>query len=118
MKFKFTYLSPLESDILKILWRKKKSKVRDVYKKLVHQKKVALTSVAVLLDRLHKKGFVKREISHGKGGFHYIYFPTYPTEQNFHRHIIEKSIDQLMKSFGSTAITYFNEKFSKKRGKK
>lgn len=110
-------LSPLESDVLKILWKKKYSRVRDIHSTLKKKRKVALTSVAVTLDRLYKKGLVKREIKSGRGGFHYIYTPTY-SEEGFKMSIIDKTVEQLIKSFGSTAITYFNEKLPKKRLKK
>ena len=115
-KSKLSHLSPLEFGILKILWQKNMSTVRSIHTILKTRRKVALTSIAVLLDRLHKRGFVKREIESGKGGFHYIYYPTH-SEDSFKISVIEKTVDQLIKSFGSTAITYFNEKFSKKRVK-
>lgn len=114
---KFTRLSPLESRILRVLWSKKKSKVRDIYNSVRRKKSIALTSVAVILDRLHKKGLVRREISSGRGGFHYTYYPVHD-EEGFKVSIIEKTTEQLISAFGSTAVNYFNEKFSKRRPKK
>lgn len=113
----FTKLSPLESEILKVLWSKKSSRVREMYDSVRKRKKVALTSVAVLLDRLYKKGIVKREISSGRGGFYYIYYPVHD-EESFKVSVIEKTTEQLIKTFGPTALNYFNEKFSKGGKKK
>ncbi|MEK6837082.1 MAG: BlaI/MecI/CopY family transcriptional regulator, partial [Nanoarchaeota archaeon] len=66
-------LSPLENDVLRVLWRQEDVRVRDIYNVLRKRRKVALTSVAVILDRLHKKGVVKRRVQSGLGGYHYIY---------------------------------------------
>lgn len=113
---KFGKLSPLESQILKVLWSRKKSRVRDIYTIVRKRRKVALTSVAVLLDRLHKKGLVKRDIGSGRGGFYYTYYPVHD-EEGYKLSVIEKTTEQLIKKFGPTAVNYFNEKFSK-RGKR
>ena len=108
-------LSPSESDILRVLWKKRKSKVRDIHQSL-KRNKIALTSVAVLLDRLYKKGLVQRKIEYGRGGFHYIYSTVY-SESGFKRSIVEKTVNNLIDSFGSVAVNYFNEKFGRRRRK-
>lgn len=113
----FSNLSPLESDILKVLWSKKRSRVRDIYASVRRRKKVAPTSVAVLLDRMHKKGVVRRTIGKGRGGFYYVYYPVHD-EESYKISVIERTTDQLIKAFGPVAVSYFNEKFSKRRGKK
>ena len=66
-------LSPLEKDALRVLWPDKKLRVREIHKQL--KRKVALSSVAVILDRLHEKGVVNRCIETARGGVRYIYFP-------------------------------------------
>ena len=43
-------LSPLEQEVLQVLWPAKSLRVREIHEKL--KKKVALSSVAVILDRL------------------------------------------------------------------
>lgn len=111
-------LSPLESDILKIILNNKEMKVRDVHNKLKGRKKAALTSVAVILDRLYEKGFVGRKVEVGRGGPHYIYYPV-ADKNNIEHSIIKMTVDKLIDSFGNTAVNYFNERFSKtKRVKK
>jgi len=52
---RFSVLSPLEADVLKILWPDKSMKVKQIYDQLKPNRKVALSSVAVILDRLHDK---------------------------------------------------------------
>ncbi|MDP7115651.1 MAG: BlaI/MecI/CopY family transcriptional regulator [Candidatus Woesearchaeota archaeon] len=105
-------LSPLELDVLKVLWKKNPLKVREIYNILKPKQKVALTSVAVILDRLHEKGIVSRDVEKGRGGLRYIYHPLKDQAQ-FERSVIENSVDGLINKFGKSAVVYFNERFSK-----
>ena len=106
-------LSPLESDVLKILWPDKKFKVRNIYEKLKGKRKVALSSVAVILDRLHERGIVDREMETGRGGIRYIYAPR-TNKEGFEAAIVEKTVNSLINKFGETAVSYFNERFARK----
>ncbi|MBI4154913.1 BlaI/MecI/CopY family transcriptional regulator [Candidatus Woesearchaeota archaeon] len=107
-------LSPLEQEILKVVWPNKSLKVREIYEQLKKsKKKVALSSVAVLLDRLFQKNIVGRKVETGRGGIRYIYFPL-KDKKGFDRTIIVKVVDNLIKKFGDNALTYFDERFSKK----
>lgn len=109
-----SFLSPLESQVLNILLTKKTMKVREIYDVLKKRRKVALTSVAVILDRLHDKGMVDREVESGRGGFHYIYSPM-KNKSQFEQSIVENTVNKLIDTFGKSAVNYFNERFSKKR---
>jgi len=104
-------LSPLESNILDLLWPDKTLKVREIYNKLKKKRKVALSSVAVILDRLHKKNIVDRKRENVRGGFRYLYYPTIGKKQ-FEVSIVENSVNKLINEFGNTAINYFNQRFS------
>ena len=106
-------LSPLESDVLKIIWPDKSLKVRSIYEKLKGKRKVALSSVAVILDRLHERGVVLRQMETARGGIRYIYTPK-KNKEEFETTIVEKTVDSLIDKFGQTAISYFNERFSKR----
>ena len=107
-------LSPLESDILKVLWPNKRLRVKEIFSKL-KRKNVAHSSVAVICDRLHDKGLLKRDIEKTvKDCVRYVYFPV-QDKINFEKSIVERTVNSLIASFGSTAISYFNERF--KRGK-
>ncbi len=137
-KKKLGLMSPLEHDVLKILWKKTPPddnncmtpkgrltvlssnqcgmKVRDIHRRLRRKRKVALTSVAVILDRLHEKRIVRRSTASCRGGYHYIYSAT--SKNDFEQSVIEKTVDKLIDNYGSVAVTYFNERFAKKRGNK
>ena len=105
-------LSNLEKEILTVLWPDKSLKVRDIYAKLKNKREVALSSVAVLLDRLNEKGVVTRRAETGRGGVRYIYTPR-GTKETFHKTIVATTVDKLIAQFGPTAVTYFNERFGK-----
>ena len=105
-------LSPLEEDVLRILWERRESRVRDIYGVLRKRKRIALTSVAVSLDRLHKKQAVGRRIELGRGGPHYIYFRKV-SKPDFEKSIVDAAVNKLIHAFGDVAVTYFDERFGK-----
>ena len=107
------FLSPLEGYILDALWKAEQAKVRDLHMRLAKKRKVALTSVAVSLDRLHTKKIVSRTVAIGRGGPHYIYRPL-KSRDELQASIIENTVDKLISSFGSVAVNYFNERFRKR----
>src|SRR3989338_5279695 len=99
----FLKLSPLEQEVLKCLWHKEKMYVRELYNCLKGKRKVALTSIAVILDRLHQKGLVGRTIETSRGGFRYIYSAS-KDKIEFERHIVENAVNSLINRFGKTAL--------------
>ncbi|MBU1197465.1 BlaI/MecI/CopY family transcriptional regulator [Candidatus Micrarchaeota archaeon] len=108
-------LSPLETEVCIALWKYcsgfRRMRVRQIHAKL-KGKKVALTSVAVILDRLYKQGLVDRESGTGRGGVFYLYYPK-ATRKEVEHTLIDSAVNNLIKSFGPSAVTYFNERFSK-----
>lgn len=108
-------LSPLENEVLKVLWPDKKMRVREIHTKL-NGKKVALSSVAVILDRLHDKGIVARKIETARGGVRYVYYPT-QDKSAFEKSVVEKTVNKLIETFGTNAVSYFNERFRPRKSK-
>jgi predicted transcriptional regulator len=106
-------LSPLESDVLRVLWPNKQLKVRQIFEMLKGKRKVALSSVAVILDRLHEKGIVSRNVETARGGMRYIYFPKHDRRE-FEKNVVEGAVNKLIDAFGQNAVSYFNERFGKK----
>ena len=111
-----TLLGPLECDVLEILWKKNDAKVRDIYKIVRKKRKVALTSIAVILDRLYKKNLVERKVESCRGGYHYIYAAKV-SRSDFEQSVMEGTVNKLIECFGSTAVNYFNERFKGKDSK-
>lgn len=106
-------LSPLEDDILQLLWVRDKMRVKEIHLILKKKRKVALSSVAVILDRLHEKNIVSRDMEKARGGVRYVYF-TNGGQKAFERNAVENAVNKLIDQFGSSAVSYFNERFSKK----
>jgi predicted transcriptional regulator len=67
-------LGQLELEVLKIVWDKQGCTVPEVAEVLAKQKGYARTTTLTVIQRLHKKGFLKRNKEDGV--FHY-----YPTEK-------------------------------------
>lgn len=109
-------LSPLEHDALTILRRNNRMLVRDVHASLCHKRRVAHTSVAVILDRLRQKGLAERTAQSCRGGTRYWYRPKTQKKQ-FAKRALDFAVQSLVERFGSTAITYFEERFSRPRRK-
>ncbi|TAN64389.1 hypothetical protein EPN18_00175 [bacterium] len=54
-------LGPLERDVMEVLWADDGVCGKDVFNGLREQREIALTTVLTVLDRLVKKGFVKKD---------------------------------------------------------
>ncbi len=106
------FLSPLEAKVLYALWERESAKVRELHSIVKKDQKVALTSVAVILDRLFEKKLVKRKALPGRGGYHYIYSPVL-SKKDFEYSMMDKFVEKMIDTFGKSAVAYFNEKFSK-----
>ena len=105
-------LSPLEAVVLETLAKAQGMKTREVHHLVARKKKVALTSVAVMLDRLYSKGLVDRKVESCRGGYRYIYFAAANTEK-FEEKMLGSAVNKLIERFGSVAVSYFNERFGK-----
>ena len=106
-------VSPLEADVLNELWKKEEMHVRHIHNK-VKRKGIALTSVAVALDRLHRKKLVTRKMMSCRGGYRYIYSAK-KNREAVERSIVENAVNNLIDNFGSVAVSYFNEKFPRRK---
>ncbi|MEW6035180.1 MAG: BlaI/MecI/CopY family transcriptional regulator [Candidatus Micrarchaeota archaeon] len=104
-------LSPLEAEVLKALLPGRKMKVRDVHASVSKRQKVVLTSVAVMLDRLHGKRLVDREIETCRGGTRYIYFLR-KSPAEIEEEYLKGQVDGIISKFGDKAIAYFHKRFS------
>lgn len=64
-------LTPLELDIMKILWENGPSTVQAVLDRLPEERRLAYTTVQTMLNLLHKKGKVERTLVEGGRAFRY-----------------------------------------------
>jgi predicted transcriptional regulator len=53
-------LTEQELEIMKVVWEREKTTVRDVYEALLERRKVAYTTVMTMMKILEQKGFLKK----------------------------------------------------------
>jgi len=100
-------LGDLEADVLGALWKLKTSDVRGVHKEVEGKRKVAVTTVATVLDRLFEKGLVERELKRAKG-IRYEYRPSL-TEVELKDNIVRDVVRGLLETFGDATISHLIE---------
>lgn len=88
-------LGPLESQLLKMLWKRGSGTVREVLD--TGEVRGAYTTVMTTLDRLHKKGLLDR-VAEGRA---YRYLPR-QTQNEFNGAAVQRAIRNLLGSGNST----------------
>jgi BlaI family transcriptional regulator, penicillinase repressor len=77
MKPKKTVPTDQELEILKVVWQRGHATVREVYRDLAEQRKIAYTTVLTMMGILEQKGHLKKTA----GERAYVYTPTKPQQQ-------------------------------------
>ncbi len=104
LKFKKQKPSPfgdLEEKIMEFLWEKGSGSVKEV-RQFLGEGKFAHTTVMTVMDRLYKKGILKRK-KEGKG---YRYYPVISREE-FETEVAKKVVKDMLKGNPSTAVAAF-----------
>ncbi len=103
LKFKRNKPSPfgeLEEKIMEVLWKNGSGTVREVKENL--KEDLAHTTVMTILDRLYKKGYLKRK----KEGRGYRYFPVVGKKE-FEKIVTEKVLKELLKANPEATLAAF-----------
>ncbi len=98
-------LSPMESEIMEIMWRKKMATAKEVFSSL---KKGKRSSISIILQRLCEKGLLSRKEEIAKGGKRYIYSVKIDRE-TFEKYVVKTVIDSLVESFGEGVRDYLKQ---------
>jgi predicted transcriptional regulator len=77
MRRRSTTLTEQELEIMKIVWERETSTVRDVYEALLERRKVAYTTVMTMMKILEQKKYLKRTQTDRA----YVYRPAQPKRQ-------------------------------------
>lgn len=101
-------ISELEQTTMNVVWELKKCSIRDVSNRLNSGKKLAYTTVATLLQRLHEKGLVNRN----DDNLTLLYSPKI-SKKTYSEKMAERLTNNFFKSFGDTAIASFAESIDK-----
>jgi len=108
-------IGELQADILGSLQKLGKASVREIAKDLSARRHVAYTTVSTVLDRLYRKGLVKRAKMLGRGGTRYIY--SYSAPEAMRETLVQRALSSLVSAFGPSVVPaiYDNlERISKK----
>jgi predicted transcriptional regulator len=98
-------LGDLEAQVMEEVWKKKKASVKEIHQSLCEKKGLAYTTVMTVMDRLAKKGYLRRK----KAGRSYIYEPAL-TQEKLSFFLAESVVGSFFKEFGSSALLSFLEK--------
>jgi predicted transcriptional regulator len=71
---------------------------------------IAVTTAATILDRLHQKGLVSRQLVR-VGGPHYLY-EAKVSEQEFKNAVVQNVMGTLLQSFNDVTVAYLAEKMA------
>ncbi len=94
-------LGELELEVMKILWERGRSSVLQVSEKLSKQKGYARTTILTIIQRLHKKGFLKRKKEDGV----YRYEPTQKRQQVMGR-LLSQFIDRVFDGSSTSLVQH------------
>src|ERR1039457_3213038 len=72
-----TTLTDQKLEIMKIVWERDHSTVRDVYEALLERRKVAYTTVMTMMKILEQKKYLKKHVADRA----YVYRPAQPKKQ-------------------------------------
>lgn len=104
-------LGDLEALALRQLWEASRPlSVREFQTRISKIRPVAVTTVATILDRLHQKGVVSRELIKD-GGPHYLYSAKL-TEAEFKHAVVDNVMGTLLHSFNDVTVAYLAERMA------
>jgi len=95
-------LGELQADILGTIQKLGKASAREIMTEIGTQRPVAYTTVSTVLDRLYKKGLVKRSKMVGRGGAKYVYSYAAPAEMR--ATLVQRALSQLVSAFGPSVV--------------
>ena len=95
-------LSPLDQEIMDIVWNCKKCSVREVLEQILQERELAYTTVATILTRLHDKGLLKRVEKYSV-----VYYSPKISREEFSKKVAGSFFTNFFQSFGDTAIASF-----------
>lgn len=98
----------LERPLMEILWTKGPMKGRDLHAEVRRARDIAYTTALTVLDRLSKKGFIKKDRESGT-----ILFTPSISRQDYESKVAESYVQKAFDTSPDLAISAFAEMFSK-----
>jgi predicted transcriptional regulator len=100
---KIKNIGPLEEKVMNILWKKKEASAREIWRALGKKEEYAYSTVRTILTRLVEKKIVSQKMNEDERM--YIYTPIL-TKNELERKIIRGTLDNLLKRFEKSTISY------------
>lgn len=104
-------LGDLEAEVMKVVWKKEQSTVREVYEQLRLEKNLAYTTIMTIMSRLADKGLLTKA-PHGNA---YIYTPAV-SEAVFAKMVVSEVLDGLLEEFAEPALSHMVDKLGSEDG--
>jgi predicted transcriptional regulator len=105
-------LSPLESEIMQIMWDEKISVARDIYEIMKKkEKKTRRSTISIMMNRLRERGLLERQPETGKVGERYVYTVRVSKEEFSHA-VVDKVMRSLIETFEDATIRYVRNHLS------
>jgi len=98
----------IESEVMNLLWEKGPLKGKDVHEALRKKKETALTTILTVLDRLSKKGFVRKDRDAGL-----TIYSASVSRQEFEASVTSELVRSAYELSPDLAISAFSDIFSK-----
>jgi predicted transcriptional regulator len=95
-------LGELQAEVLGTLQRLGKASARDIMRQIGSEKRLAYTTVSTVLDRLHKRGLVKRTKVAGRGGEKYVY--QVAAHGDIRNSFVQRTLSSLVNAFGPSVV--------------
>ncbi len=108
-----TVLSPLESEVMGIMWREKRATVRTVHTRLKSKRPINRSKVNTVMSSLRKRGLLTSSVSKGRGGLKYVY-KVKVSRKRFEREVVGKVVDSLLESYGKASKKLMRENMREK----
>ncbi|MGQ0572488.1 MAG: BlaI/MecI/CopY family transcriptional regulator [Armatimonadota bacterium] len=97
-------LGDLEADVMKVLWRRSPSSIREVWDEIKSKRPIAFNTVMTVMNRLVDKGLLRREDRRGS----YRYTPRV-SQEVFLARVSHDVAETLIHEFGEIAVAQFLE---------
>ncbi len=109
-----TVLSPVEADIIVVMWREKRATARTIQTLLGNKRKLKRATVNSAMKSLCGRGLLTSSITKGKGGLKYVY-KVKISRRKFEREVVNKVLDSLLGCYEKTSKKIIREKIGGKK---
>lgn len=96
-------LGPLEQEVMRIAWTKKRVTAREIVTELQQHRSIAYTTVMTIMTRLVQKGYLSEVEKQGKA----IVFQSTSTQTTAMRNLVKNMFSSLVDQFGEEAVAAF-----------